>query len=153
MDVTTTLRKAVSGLSFESIASAMDFSNISSYPPYRAEYDAFVKKAGLEGTAFVPMADHSIGERGWNFLEGREPAYYEEECFNGGWHLVTDEDADYLYCASATSGSFLMAEKDYDGTWKLTLEVPVEDDGQPYKGAYWDAFHRVVEGSTEAAAA
>jgi len=141
--VSTRLKKVATGLSFAAIARAMDWSNVGSY--IGEEVASFLTERGLADIPHVFMATHSMGGRNWQIVEGREPAYYEEACFNGGWYILTEEDATYLYCDSATSGSSLTAVKQYDGSWTLSLEVPIEEDGQPYQGSYWGVFHNVVE--------
>lgn len=142
--IITTMKKVVSGLDFATVAKALDggMANVGSY--IQEDVDAFLRENGLAGVPRVFMANHSIGGRDWEIAEGRDPAFYEEECFNGGWYVLTNEDCTYLYCDSATSGSSLTAVKQDDGTWTVTLEVPVGDDGQSYQGFYWGCFHNAL---------
>lgn len=136
--IITTAKFEVRGLSFKTIAKAMDKTNVCSY--IKEEFDAFVVERGLAIGEFVPMANHSIGGRNWELEKGAEPVFFEEKTFNGGWYLLREEEVLSLYCSSATSGSTLIADKQRDG-WRLELGVPVTD-GVLYKGAYWEAFHR-----------
>ncbi len=141
MDITTTLKKVATGLDFAAVVKSLNegMHNISSSEA--DEVEGFLRERELLGTPCVFMATHSIGGRDWKIVEGRKPAFLEEKCFNGGWFVLTDGDVNYLHCSSATSGSSLTAEKQEDGSWKVSLEVPVGDDGTPYQGAYWRAFH------------
>jgi len=158
MNVTITMKKVASGLNFAQVASALSegMHNISSHELREGgEVEEFLREHGLLETPHVFMATHSVGGRDWDVVEGRKPPFYEDGCFNGGWNVLTVEDCTYLYCESATSGSSLTAEKQEDGTWKVTLEVPIEEeDGEPYKGSYWRCFHSALdlENPEEAAA-
>ncbi|HEX6258474.1 MAG TPA: hypothetical protein VFZ48_03270 [Candidatus Saccharimonadales bacterium] len=149
VEITTTLCKRAKDLTFDIVVGAMDHSNVCSY--IEEEVDKFVRDNSLADVAHIFMATHSIGEREWEIEEGREPAFFNEEGLNGGWFIFCEEDVNYLFCASATSGSSLMAEKQADGTWSLRLEVPIRGDG-PYKGAYWQAFHQALGIAEEASA-
>ncbi len=149
-----TLKKSEAGLSFAIVAKALGegMHNISSHELREGgEVEEFLREHGLTDAPHVFMATHSIGDRDWTLEEGRKPAFYEESCFNGGWHVIREEDASYLYCSSATSGSSLSAEKQRDGTWTVTLEVPIGDDGQPYQGYYWKYFHQAILGEQKEA--
>lgn len=141
MEVRTFLKKVATGLDFATVVKALDggMSNVASET--QGELDAFLEKHGLSNVPRVLMATHSIGGRRWKFAEGREPAFFRENV-DGGWYALTNEDADYLYYSSAASGSNLTAEKEGE-TWKVTLEVPV-DNGEPYQGSYWTAFHAAI---------
>ncbi|MEK9183439.1 MAG: hypothetical protein AAB849_02940 [Patescibacteria group bacterium] len=144
--IMTTLRKVAAGLDFAKVASAFEgMHNISSHELRDGgEVKEFLRERGLLDTPHVFMATHSMGGRRWKIVEGRHPAFYDEPCFSGGWHVLTDEDCTYLYCESATSGSSLTAEKQKDGTWTVTLEVPAAANGEPYKGFYWGCFHSAL---------
>lgn len=141
-EVSTTLCKHVKGVAFDTVVSAMDFSNIQSY--VAEEVEKFVQENGLTDVPHIFMATHSFGKREWEIVEGRQPAFFVEKDMNGGWYIFCEDDVTYLFCSSASSGSSLMAEKQEDGTWNLKLEVPFEEDGQPYQGAYWSAFHEAL---------
>lgn len=119
----------------------MEHSNVAYF--IKEEMDKFVRKNGLAQVPHILMATHSIGDHEWKIEEGREPAFFNEEGSNGGWFIFREEDVNYLFCASAISGSSLMAEKQADGTWSLRLEVPLQEDG-PYQGAYWHTFHEAL---------
>lgn len=140
--VNTFLKKEATGLSWATIAVAMNFSNIGSY--IAAEFEGFVRRHGLEGKPFVPVADHSWGGRGWDIEEGADEAhFFEEPSFGGGWFLFEDRHVSRLFSESHTSGSWLEAMKSEDGTWSLVLQVPAPE-GIPYEGAYWAAFHAAI---------
>jgi len=136
--IVTTIKKVVRGIDFGIVVKAMDQSNVCSY--IHEEVEIFLKGKNLINVPHVFMATHSIGGRHWILEEGAQPAYFDEECFNGGWYVLREEEVKYLECQSATSSSTLWAEKQQDGFWNLSLEVPVGDDGQPYKGRYYKSF-------------
>lgn len=140
----TRLQKIETGLDFATVAKILDggMTNISSY--IQKDVDAFIKDNGLAEVPVVLMATHSMGGRDWKVAEGRKPAFFEEVGFGGGWYVITDDDVDSLECVSATSGSSLTAKKNQHGYWIVTLEVPVGDDGLPYKGHYWRTFHEAL---------
>ncbi|MDP2689061.1 MAG: hypothetical protein Q8P48_03000 [Deltaproteobacteria bacterium] len=108
------------------------------------ELEKFLEAHGLKDATIIMVATHSVGGREWRLEAGRTPAFFPDTCFAGGWYVFTDEDVRWLRLVSATSGSSLTAEKDPEGTWKVTLEVPIMDDGQPYQGAYWASFHEAL---------
>ena len=122
----------------------------------KEEVEEFLKKEGLDGVPVLFMATHSIGGRAWTIEEGRDPAFFEEPCFgrDAGWFVFREEDVNHLFSSSATSDSSLTAKKEAwppnGRTWTVTLEVPVDDSGQPYKGAYWSAFHESILGEPKA---
>lgn len=141
------LRVSVSGLGFAEVARAMGegMHNISSYELREGgELESFLREQGLQDVPVILMADHSLGTREWTPTPGSRNSdfpFYEEKCFNGGWYVLTEDNAIRIHCESCTSGSSLMAEKQEDGTWAVTLEVPWMETG-PYKGSYWKTFHR-----------
>jgi hypothetical protein len=134
------------------------FHNVGSY--IYEEVAAFLAEQGLNTRPHVFMATHSMGGRDWKTAPGKEApntlwprgyncAYFDESGMNGGWYVFTEEDVTYLQCVSAMSGSSVIAERQEDGTWTVTLEVPLEEDGSPYTGAYWIAFHSETDWQLE----
>jgi hypothetical protein len=104
------------------------------------ELEQFLRKQKLLDTPHVFMATHSIGRRDWELAEGCTVPFYEESAFSAGWSVLTDQNSTFLCCESATSGSVIWARKQGDGMWEITLEVPVETTGAPYKGHYYHSF-------------
>lgn len=147
-EVSTTLCKGVKGVTFEIVVRAMDFSNIPS--AIGDEADKFVRENGLADVPHIFMATHSTGGRYWEVVEGRTPAFFDDEATDDeGWYIFRNEDVQYLLCSSATSDSLLTAVKQKDGTWDLLLGVPVDEEGHPYRGNYWHAFHKALGLSDE----
>ena len=145
MKIITTLKKVASGLDFLTVTKAMGegMANIGSY--LQEELDSLKKESKFDEIPHIFMATHSMGVRRWKIAEGKESFYFlDEPTFNGGWYVFVDGDVTYLFMASASSGSSLTAEKQDDGTWTVTLEVPVED-GRPYEGCYWGCFHEALK--------
>lgn len=129
---------------WEMVASAMNHSNICSY--IRDEFDKFVAENGLREGEFLPMATHSVGDRSWNLENDADPIFFDEESMNGGWFLFREEEVNWMQCISATSGSAITAQKLEDGrSWELTLQVPIMENEEPYKGCYWTAFHNAIQ--------
>ena len=126
------------GLSFQSIARAMDWSNICSY--IHEELALFLREENVrDEESRIYIATHSIGMRRWKFKEGRNIPFFPEGK-EGGWFVVREGDAEELRAESATSGSILIATVQEDGRWSLVLKVPLDSEGLPYKGAYAEAF-------------
>lgn len=131
------------GLTWAHIVYALDWSNLDQEAAgaFRAEHEF----AG----PVVFVATHSWGDRDWTMAEGRSTAncqFLADPHFNGGWHAFEEGDVVYLFAASATSHSSLTARRQADGTWSLELWAPLDDNSTPYKGCYWDAFHKVALG-------
>ncbi len=139
MKVRNTMSWEASGLSFVEVCRATrnGMHNLGSY--LEELFESFLSENGLRKESVVLIADHSVGTRYWKAVEGHKPLYFEEVAFNGGWHILTEENAEKFTCISATSGSELSANRQEDGTWTLVLEVPMEND-EPYLGWYWRSF-------------
>jgi len=143
VEVTTRLQKSVKDVSFETVAAAVKYTcNIGGY--IRPEVDRFLQDNKLVGVPHLFMATHSWGGRNWEFEEGRNPLFFQEEKDGGGWYILRAEDVKYVFYESMTSGSSLEAEKQGDGTWRLKLEVPVTEEDAPYTGLYWRSFHEAL---------
>lgn len=141
--VETRLKKTAKGLSFATIAEAFNsFANVGSY--ITEEQESFLRDRHLHEVPAAWLATHSMGGRSFTVAEDGASAFFAEPCFNGGWYIFKEEDATKLYADSATSGSSLTAEKASDGSWTLSLEVPLTADGSPYQGSYWSAFEVAV---------
>lgn len=144
VEIRTTLKKVVSGINFETVVKILDGGMTNVASSIQEDVKAFIEKNGLANFPHVFVADHSMGGREWKFEEGRDPVFYEEPgAGGGGWYICIEEDINFLYYSSATSGSSLTAEKYEDGTWVITLEVPVEDS-KPYQGFYSRCFHEAL---------
>ncbi len=140
-----TVSKEVTCVSFEQVVKVMTFTNVCSY--LQAEYDAWIAENGLNQRPHLAMATHSVGTRRWRLdprVEEKEVPFFEEPSFNGGWFHFEDNQVAWLKSQSATSGSMLVAEKEGPDNWTLTLTVPIMENGEPYKGAYWTTFHEVM---------
>jgi hypothetical protein len=133
----THTRKAI----FAEVCRVMDFSSVDTY--LEEEVEDFLVENGLTERSHILMATHSMGGRDWKIKDGRTPAFFRDEFFNGGWYAFVEEDVEFLLCKSGTSGSIISAVKE-SSRWELTLEVPVSK-GVPYKGSYWRAFHSLNE--------
>lgn len=149
MKIKTTLRKIATDISFGWVACALGegMHNISTSQLVEGgEVEKFLVEHDLFDRAHIFMATHSMGGRKWVPVEGRKPPFYPEEDVapGGGWHILSDGDANFIHLSSASSGSSLTAEK-VGESWQLTLEVPVLDDGTPYKGCYWKSFHAALD--------
>lgn len=144
MKMITTLKKVVENVNFEIVAKAIGggMNNISSSD---SGIDQFLEENGLSKIPHVLIADHSMGGRKWKVNDGHKPKFYEDECFScGRWYALTNENCTFICCESATSMSSITAEKQENGQWMVTLEVPIEKKGRPYKGVYWHVFHKAI---------
>lgn len=147
IEATTWLCKRAEKASFAQVVGAMDFSKVCS--SVADDVNAFIQAHNLAEVPHIFMATHSFGERKWELEANRKPIFFEEEDLNGGWFIFCEADVNYLFCCSASSGSMISAEKQEDNTWSMLLEVPFQD-GKPYKGAYWKAFHQALSLPTDA---
>jgi hypothetical protein len=143
-EIKTTLKKVASGLNWETVVAVVDGGMANVPSEIQSELDDFLEGYGLMDIPHVLVANHSMGVRDWKYKEPREPAFFQEPGEDGGWYVFTEGEVKFLYFASATSGSSLTAEEQEDGSWKATLEVPVDDGGQPYEGFYWRSFHEAL---------
>ena len=135
------------GMDFTTAVNAVGggMANVGSY--IADEFQTFLREEGLEEKEFLLIATHSWGGRDWSFEEGRQPAFFEEKGFGGGWHVATERDVREAFFSSATSGSSLDVKKEGDGSFTVTLEVPADEDGDgstPYQGHYWTTFHEAL---------
>ena len=133
-------RAVIEDATFPQVAAAMCSGHANIYSDIADDVAEFESRLGLKDVPCVCMATHSIGGREWELEEGATPAFFEEKIFNGGWYFLREEEVRYLRCVSATSGSSVEARKNPDGTWRITLEVPIRD-GVPYRGAYATVFY------------
>jgi hypothetical protein len=124
-------------ISFKEVCDAMQFVNIGS--GLVEEVEKFIKDHELDKIPHIFMADHSFAPRQWNIKDGQKPLYFEEIGSNGGWFVFKEEDVEYLYCESVSSGSSITAWQERDKSWTMVLE-----DEQIYKGEYWESFHSAI---------
>ena len=98
----------------------------------------------LKKDGFIPVATHSMGRRRVTLCDWAKPEFVKDEHFTGEWNLIGADDATYICFESVGSGSRLIAERHpASKIWNIILEVPVLNDS-PYKGRYWESFHRVI---------
>jgi len=135
------LQKQVKGVDFAAVAKMLGGGVTNIPSDETGAVEEFLRGHGLIDVPHIFVSTNSIGGRWWMAVEGRTPAFYKDTFFRGGWNVFVDEDVTFLRLQSASSGSTLTAEKQEDWTWTVTLQVPVGDDGQPYKGCYWNLFH------------
>jgi hypothetical protein len=143
MEIYSFLKKVAHGLSFAEVVSAMGDGMADIWSCDREQVDLFLFENGLQNVPCIFMANHSIGGRKWSVVKGHKPVFFSDPSMTGGWFIFREEDVDYLFCSSAKSGSNLTAEKEKD-KWVVTLEVPIGEDGKPYRGIYWDCFHKTL---------
>ena len=152
-DATGFLIRAASGVTWQQVCAALDFSNVHS-----GDRDALVsllRENGVKEGDVIKMATHSVGGRSWRFAPGFDYGderliFFEERCFNGGWYLFQEGQVLSLKCSSATSESVLEAVVQADGRWSVTLRLPIQDDGDAYEGSYAGAFDYVFAPSEHA---
>ena len=136
------LRREFHGASWAQVCRALDWSNIGEY--IAGAFDDFLLHHQLGGEDILLVAHHSWGGRDWTVEEGREPLFFPEPAFGGGWSVFREGDVSSVWSESATSGSWLEATLEEDGAWRIVLQVPFEGDA-PYKGAYWTAYQAALE--------
>jgi len=111
------------------------------------ELDMLLAEHGISDEPVALMANHSIGGRDWELEEGVKPLFFEDSYFRpSGWYVLREQDVSYLGASSATSGSTCRAWKNQDDTWNIECEVPIEDGGTPYRGAYYSGFVTALGG-------
>jgi len=134
------------GVEFAAVANAMEHINM----PDSMENAAERMKEAVVGPSLF-MATHSGAGREWDLVhrsEGGDPLFLRDSRCNSleGWYCFGAGDVERLLCVSASdTRSSLEAFRQADGTWNLFLEVPIMDDGKPYMGSYWGAFHWALE--------
>lgn len=150
MRVELRVAKVATELSWEQVVQALNegMHNISSseLDPGGIR-DQFLEKHGLLGKPCIFMANHSMGGRFWVAKEEeKQPLFYPDFHPGDGWHVLTEENCVRVECSSATSGSTLSAFYiPADRGWQVELQVPVDEDGEVYAGAYWRAFHKALD--------
>jgi hypothetical protein len=143
MDIAVSLKKVVTGAAWQQVVSALaeGMHNISYEESAEGgSLDDFLRERNIVRGEVIFMATHSLGGRSWSPSGDKEVAFYPD-IIGGGWHLLTEEDVIRMYFGSATSTSELTAERQSNGQWTVTLEVPVLEGGTPYEGYYWTTFH------------
>lgn len=148
-EIVKTMKLTVVGATFTQVCVALGNGMANVFSGIQEEFDAFLKEKGIEN-CYLAIAQHSMGGRKWESVDGKDVLFFAEEGgygHNPGWHFLTSTNAQFVELVSASSGSKLTAERDQYGgdTWTVSLEVPIGADGQPYQGLYWHNFHNVFE--------
>ncbi len=146
------LKISVEDLPWQKVVEALNkgFHNIPSQEQAPGgKLEGFLDGQGLRGKPLLFVATHSEGGRKLRLLEDRNPSFYKE-AGNDGWHAVAEEDVELVELVSASSGSVLRAERSGSqwerGNWTVSLEVPIQGNGEPYQGLYWESFHQALGG-------
>lgn len=139
IEIVQVFRMSAEGLTWSQVCLAFQVSSFGS--SVEPKYERFLLERGLTPLNTVALATHSVGEREFHLTEGAEAMYFADPTLEGGWYIFREEVVSSLRARSATSGSELIAEKIKADHWRLTLEVPVEEDGTPYEGMYSSLFH------------
>lgn len=139
--------KKIEGVVFANVVKALagGFHNIPSYECREGgELDLFLSQHNLKKEEVVLLANHSFGGRNFEVEDGVKTLFsYDDHCFDGRWYVLTQGNCKEIYCISTRSSSTIIAKKQKDGNWTVTLSVPVID-GMPYKGHYWNTFHSAL---------
>jgi hypothetical protein len=143
--ITASLKKTVTDAAWQQVVAALaeGMHNISyGESAEGGSLDDFLREHSLVRGVVVFVATHSIGGRSWAPSGDKDVAFYPD-IIGGGWNVLDEDDASTIKLVSATSGSSLTAERQFNGMWTVTLEVPVQEGSAPYEGYYWTCFHNV----------